>query len=534
MSQSLRPRKKTRRVLGALGATGLLLATVAGVSAQAVLTPERAATDPGVPLTALPAGDAMALCPPDVRLVKGSGEAGTDPQYAPASKSAKTAIRATVLSDASGRLPGSALHRLDATVERELDRRLSESDAAELSATGTDGLTRLKARVSSGNTTAGAAYLSAQALGGFETRAAAVRSHASGDGDLAGLAVAGCTAPTADAWLVGAMTTPGSTSVLNLENPSASPATIDISLRGSEGLVDAPNLRGIVLAPGEERAVILAGYAPNQAALSVQVAASGGRVQAVIQQSVLRGLTPGGVDYIGAGAPPATTQVITGIELQDPALAGEISGQQGYDDAVPELQATVPDAEGATIKVRLFGAGGEVRLPGGEQVIAAGNSTVRMALGGLPAGTYTAVLEADNAMAASARIVRGAKAGEPVDTGWLPAAPRLGSEHLLVLPELAAAKLSFSAPLEAGTLELRPLAGDGGVGAVRKVELPAGKTITLNPGDLGGGTVAVLVSASGGASYGSAVLTAGSTGISGMRFPDGPAGQRGVPVDIRN
>ncbi|WP_411732032.1 DUF5719 family protein [Paeniglutamicibacter sp.] len=527
-------RTKTRgRTLGLLGSVGVLCLGAAAIAAGSVFPPATAATGTDVAVTSLPAGDALASCPSTMKLFTGAGS-GVDPEFAPASKNAKTGVRAAVLSDSAGRIPGTEMLRNDAGVEKTIAPRLPAAEAERATGAGADGTSERKGSPSPVTNYAESLTVHAQPLGGVQSLVSAVRSYSAADGDLAGLAAAGCAAPSSESWLTGAVTTPGSTAVLNLVNPSASVAQVRVDLRGADGMISAPSLSALAVAPGESKSVILAGYAPNEKALSAKVTSAGGRINATIQQSTLRGLVPGGLDYLGAAATANNTQVIPGVAILSPKLAGELSKPAANADATAEVVLAATSAEGATVKVRALGPAGEVAIPGGGEVVVASNATARMPLGGLPAGNYTIVIEGDSAVSASVKMVRGTKANEPIDLAWAPAANRLGSEHLLVLPPLGRATVVLNAPEDTATVSVRSLGADGKLSATRKIELAGGKSVALTASDFGAGATALVLSATGAPSYAAAVLHDGAFGIAAVPVSDAALGREGVQVVLRD
>ncbi len=369
----------------------MLCLGAAAIAAGSLFPPELPAQGATTELTTLPAGDSLATCPASVRLLKGAGN-GTDPEFAPASKDAKSLVRAAALSDSAGRIPGAQLLEANGSAGQQLAPRLDEAEAATLTGAAKDGTSQRKGVVSGGVSHDAPLSLRAQPLGGVQSLAAAARYYTAKDGDLAGLAAAPCTAPGSESWITGAATTGGTTSILHLVNSSTSVSQVRIDLRGAGGMIPAPNLESVAIAPGESKSLVLAAYAPNEKSLSLKVVASGGRVNASIQQSTLRGLVPGGVDYLVAGTPAANSQVIPGVVLLDPKLAGELAGSAATADAVPELHVAATSAEGATVKIRVLGAAGEVAVPGGGELVVASNATARLPLTGLPAGAYTVVV----------------------------------------------------------------------------------------------------------------------------------------------
>lgn len=526
-------RAGNRKVLGFVGSAAVLCLGAAVIAAGSIFTAELPAEGAATEVTTLPAGDTLATCPASVRLLKGAG-AELDPEFAPASKDSKSLIRAAALSDSAGRNPGAHLLKLDGSTLRQLAPRLDEADAATLAGAAEDGFSQRKGVVAGGISEAAAVTLRTQPLGGLQSLSGAARFYSAKDGDLAGLSAAGCSAPAAESWITGANTTPGSTAILHLVNSSASVTQVDIDLRGAEGLIEAPNLEEIAIAPGESKSFVLAAYAPNEKSLSLKIAASGGKVNSSIQQSTLRGLVPGGVDYLVPGTPAANNQVIPGIVLQDPAVAGELAKPSANADAIAELHVSAASSEGATVKVRALGPNGEVAIPGGGELVVSSNATARMPLTGMPAGTYTLVIESDSAVSASAKMVRGTKADEAMDMAWAVGATRMGSEHLVPLPEFGNANLVLNAPAEGANITLRPMGKDGKLGTEKKIELTGSKTVLVKPADLGKDVAAIVLSSSGAPAYAATLVEEGAAGIAALPLGNAPVGRSGVQVQLRH
>lgn len=531
MTRTPTPRRG-RAAAVSLGAI-LLVATGGGIAAGSLNGPLAGPESVAVPRVTVPAGDFIAQCPAAARLVDGAADRGTDPAFAPGSDSAKTSIRAAVLGDAAKRIPGAKLQEPDGKTLRTLSDQLPEAEAAKGKSTNDNGFTGRQARTASNVQESGASVLRVQPLGGQQSTAGAVRSYVAGDGDLAGLAAASCQAPASGQWLTGASTTVGSTALLTLANPSATPSTVDLELFGAKGRIEAGNSRGIVIAPGESTSIVLAGMAAGEKSLSVQVTSTGAPVTADIQQSILRGLTPGGVDFIEPAAAPAERQVVPGVQIQDAKKQKALSSQKGHGDAVPTLSLTVPGTADQQVKVRLVGAKGGVPLPSDGQYTAAAGSTTSVPLTGVPAGTYTAIVDAAEPVTASVRMTKGTQPKKRTDAAWAGAAERLGSEHLVTVPERAASQLVFSAPDGQASVELRPIDSHGAVGKAVNVRVAPGQTAMRKIDSLGKDVVAVTVSASGDPVYGSLLATQGAEGISSVPLPPAPQGPRAVPVDLR-
>ncbi|MDF9278415.1 DUF5719 family protein [Arthrobacter sp. EH-1B-1] len=524
-------------VRGAAGvAAGVVLVSATGVLAGASIVQniEGAAVTFPVPTAAVPAGEYSAVCPEPLRLLEGTVDGG-DPEFSPVSETARNRVSAMTLSDLGGTVPGSSITPLGGGDPLAvLAEQVPESEQEDPQVSNEDGLTNRVAGVVSGQAVEGAAVLRAQALGEQRATAGAGFTYTATDGDLSGLAVAHCQVPSNDFWLVGAVTTVGATAVLNLHNPSQSPATVNLDLYGSEGVVDAPGGRGILIAPGESESIVVAGLAANEENVAIRVRSDGGRVSGFIQQSMLRGLTPGGVELIQASAPSASSQVVPGIQIQAPDVMDPIIAQEGYAGAGPSLQVAVPGGTDAVLDVRVFGPNGEVELPGGGVVTAAAGSVTSIPLESLQEGNYSAVISSDVLISASARVVRGTEPEEPVDLAQVPSAVRLGSQHVSTLPTGADAAYVFSAPTGRAEVRLLPVTAEGALGEEQVFDVAGGTTLTVPAADLGKETVAVLIGVSGDPAYGAQVTTLdGDTpGISVAPIPAGSAGQQSVSVNI--
>jgi Family of unknown function (DUF5719) len=377
--------------------------------------------------------------------------------------------------------------------------------------------------------------LSADAVGDQQATAGGVMSYTATDGDLRGSAAAGCQQPSNDLWLVGADTTLGRTAVLNLSNASSTPATVSLDLYGAKGQIQAPGSRGLLVAPGTTRSIVLAGLAPDQDKMSIHARSAGGPVSAVIQQSVLRGLTPGGVDFVVPGSAPATRQVMSGLDIQDPSSAKALTAKQGFADAAAALQIAVPGPADAVVEIKLYGRDGQKALPGGGVVTAKGGSVTEVSLAGVPAGQYTVAASADVSFVAAARVARGQKSESPTDFAWSPASARLGSQHVVTVPRGGDRYLVFGAPDDRAKISYTPITADGKVRTAATADIAGGTTTVIKvPAEAAGSAVlGYIVSASGDAAYGTVLLEQdGRADISAVAVAPGAAGQEQVAVKL--
>ncbi|MER1998037.1 MAG: DUF5719 family protein [Arthrobacter sp.] len=525
---SSRAQGRSRRAEGRKKAyavfSGSVLLGTAGalVTAAALAAPPRTDLAAAPPATEVPAGTLTGVCPEPLRLLAGN-VTSVDAEFSPVSESASTAVTTAVVGGAGATLAPAALSVLGSGASV---ADLEPGSEVPLAGTRLAGVLANKAVTS-------VTAFEAEPSGDQQAVANAVMGYTASDGDLAGLAAANCQTPGNDMWLLGARTTVGATAVLRLNNPSATPAAVDLEIFGSGGRIETGGSRGIVVAPGETRSIVLAGLASSQESAAVRVRSSGGPVSAFIEQSILRGLTAGGVEIIEPTAAPGPRQVITGVALQSPESTRKLAEQTGYESVSPVLNVAVPGTSDASVHLRVFGDKGEVEIPGGGVFSVPAGTVGKIPLAELPEGTYTLDLSADVAVAAAAVFSRGTEPGERVELAVAPADARLGSEHLAVAVPGGKSSLVLAAPDGAAEIRLRALGTDGTLQEEKTVSVPEGRTLTLQSGDIGSGELAgVLVSAVGEAVYGAQLVTGEGPGISVLPLPEGASGSRSVQVEI--
>lgn len=297
-------------------------------------------------------------------------------------------------------------------------------------------------------------------------------------GDLRGLAAASCQQPTANAWLLGGATDLTSTAQLVLSNAGSTPAEVTLAIWGPSGPVDLTGERFLV-APGAQRVVVLGGIAAEQRRLAVHVSATGGRVGVHVQDSAIDGFTPAGTELVVPGAAPARRQVVPGLAVVDSAV-GDLSA--------PALRLLAPGDTATTASVTLLGPTGVTELPGAASVALVPGEVTDVPLGGLPAGAYTAVVDADQPVLASAVVTRPGSVGElddvpSVERAWA-ASTEVGRGGVVAVPSgtrgtLVAGAVATGSDPSAGapaTATLRLLGADGSVLAERRLRLDAGST----------------------------------------------------------
>ncbi|HWR85968.1 MAG TPA: DUF5719 family protein, partial [Rhodoglobus sp.] len=297
------------------------------------------------------------------------------------------------------------------------------------------------------------------------------------EGDFVGLAAADCAVPTGDIWLVGGSTTVGRTTLLTLANPSEVPATVDLELFGDFGPIAAPGTRGIVVAPGGQRVLSLAGFQPDLAAPVVHVTSTGGQVVANLQQSIVRGLQPGGVDIL-SGSSVGTELVIPGLVIAptEPVLALQGRGE-GYADLAPALRLFAPGEADVPVTISVIPEDGAQTGTSFELELS-GSRVTDVPIDSLAAGSYTVQVDAGSPIVAAARS--SSAAGELSDLAWAAAAPVLQDRAQVTVADGPNPRLHLANP---GEDELVVTVGDQsvtvGAGTAVQVPVDAGRTYQL-------------------------------------------------------
>lgn len=345
--------------------------------------------------------------------------------------------------------------------------------------------------------------------------------------DRRGLVALACPQAATDQWLVGGGTQVGERARLLLANPTSGTAVVDLSIRGPQGPVDLASATGIALPAGGAKAVYLDALAPGLPAMAVRVRARTGRVVAVLNDTLSRGLSAGGAEDIVAAAPAAAHLVVPGLSIIGALTPGGGPRVQPADPRAPgatAVRVAVPGTGPAVVRVHLIGVNGEVDLPGGGVVTVRPGGVAEVPVTGVAPGVYAAVVDADEPVVAAAMLGRGwadagtvaaalgtppgpgAAAGSPpgaggaaaagtagvaghnADFGWTAAAAPLHGTSLVALPawpgpggviSRLASTLVLTAPAAAGAVDLAEVGADGVVGAAQRVQVAAGHTVPV-------------------------------------------------------
>jgi len=233
-----------------------------------------------------------------------------------------------------------------------------------------------------------------------------------GGGELRGLALLPCTAPTSDQWVAAGSTVVGEDLLLVLSNPSTVSSQVSVTSYGASGKspdapqsVNVPAGRVVVVAP--------ATWFPDEERPAFHVVADGPGVSAWVQTSGLDGEVPTGV-----GAAPATT---AGTDLVLPGV-GAGSGAS--------VRLVAPGDQTATVSLGVSDDTGVTPLAGAEDLEVDPGVPLDVDFSGVPADPVSLVVSSDVPVVATADV-RGTGASWPdSDQEW--------GSRTLVVPSTAA------------------------------------------------------------------------------------------------
>jgi hypothetical protein len=265
----------------------------------------------------------------------------------------------------------------------------------------------------------------AQPVDGAQADVAASGSSAVDADDLRGFAAAPCRSPLMESWLVGGSAATGAADVVLLANPGTVPATVQLTVYGASGPLVPEGGTDVVVAPGAQIVVPLAGLLLGEESPVVRVTATGAPVQAALQASITRTLLPGGVDQVTAIAVPETTQVIPGVTVTPNA------GAETTSDSATLVRVLAPEVA-TTATITAIPVGSAAQSPAPVTVPLAAGVPTEVDLAGLAVGEYTVVVSAGEAVLAAAWQTTGF--GEGADFAWYVAAPELTAASLVAAP----------------------------------------------------------------------------------------------------
>jgi hypothetical protein len=297
--------------------------------------------------------------------------------------------------------------------------------------------------------------------------------------EFVGLASAACSPATGDAWLVGGATSTGRTTLVLLSNPSDVPATVALQVYGENGRVSSPGMDGIAVASQGQRVISLAGFAPGLLSPVVHVSSRGGQVVASLEQSTVRGIDPGGVDFVGPEPTASKTVVIPGVVIASTDAVQNRLGEAGFDDLQTTLRIFTSSTKAASARVSVIDEDG--KLDGSaSQVDLTPAAVTDVPLVSLANGSYTVIVTAKASIVASVRVSTAGSAAvaNGTDFAWAGAAPLLVAPAAVsIAPGLDTLHLE-NPTSKAETVTLRGIGGSAS-GTNASVAVPAGSAASV-------------------------------------------------------
>jgi hypothetical protein len=313
---------------------------------------------------------------------------------------------------------------------------------------------------------------------GADTLVAGAQAQTVTEEDTAGLSASACTAPSADSWIVAGSTATGRTSLLLLGNPTAVAAIVELEVYGPEGVV--ATVGGLNVPALSQRVLSLASYAVGLQTPVVHVTSTGGQIAASIQQTVTRGLDPGGIDTVGPTRAPARTLVIPGVVVSASDAVNELFGTRGDQDMQTVLRLFAPGTEDADVQIGIkpesadgVGASIPAELHAGH--------VIEIPIESLADGTYSIEIESSVPVVGAIRVTTAAASAAAIDSGyltdfaWTAAAQALGDSALVAVAQGPSPVLHLVNP-QASDATVTVTDGDG---VATTVAVPAGSAVSV-------------------------------------------------------
>jgi len=311
-----------------------------------------------------------------------------------------------------------------------------------------------------------------------------------------GLSSVACVAPSNDFWFLGTATSPGRRGGLYLTNVDPAPALLDVALWSDKGPIEASGSGPITVNPGEQRTVRLDGLAPGHGRVGVSVRVRSGRVAAALHDQDALGVAVHGSDWITPVERPERRQVLPGVPGGD--------GDR-------RLQILPPGSTDAIVRVRMVTAEGSFAPTGLDPVTAKAGRVTEVDLD--PAARrqpLSLLLESDQPIVAAVRMTVGRS---PADVGYVTATQPLGETAVVADARgggRGATTLLLTAPGAAARVTLTALVPHRTSPKPGTVNVPAGRTVAVDPTPRGADGYALVVTpeAGSGPVYAARALTA--------------------------
>jgi hypothetical protein len=289
------------------------------------------------------------------------------------------------------------------------------------------------------------------------------------------LAAVDCSPPATDQWFTGAGAGATHDSVIELVNPHAGDAIVDITVRSPGGVIDVPALRGVSVPGNATVRLDLGTITPNRAELSLEVQTGRGRVAVHVVDSYDElGTGAASQDWLPPQAEPALSNVLLGLAPGD-GQRTLVLANAGADEVRATVQVITPTSTFAPTGVD------PVRVaPGSTEAISLDDVLAQAAKD----GAIGLLVGSSGPVTASLRQLVGSDlsllAGVPaVDAATAVVVPA-GQKQLLVVPSAAGTATATSYSGKGKQLDTQQVTLTPGGGA--QVTLPADATlVTLTP-----------------------------------------------------
>ena len=292
--------------------------------------------------------------------------------------------------------------------------------------------------------------------------------------NLGGFMATQCIEPTNETWIVGGTTTVGSVTLLSFTNPGDVPATVFVRVFDSEGLVESLQSAGVVVPPMSQRTVSINGAAPERESLAVHVLSRGAKIVTTMQESLVEGLNPAGIDTIQGAEKPSTALVIPGITSAK-VEGVETVDEHGNDEAGHTLRLLAPGEEGGMVTVTGVDEGGAT-VPLVSDYLQPG-LVADFPLEELTEEFSTVLVEAEVPVVGAVSAFAVGSGSE--DIAWFAAAPLINREIPLAVPNGPSPTLTLYNPGD-GVLTVQLVAGEGDQPeANQRVSIPAKASVRV-------------------------------------------------------
>lgn len=259
--------------------------------------------------------------------------------------------------------------------------------------------------------------------------------------DLRGLAASTCAEPTNEQWLIGGDSTLGVSTTVSLANPTAVPATVQLTIYDEHGPVDAGAVSGVLVPAGSERTVSLSGYAPGRDRLAVRVTSTGAPVTALLLVSQTKAISSYQVDTLTRQVTPSISLVVPGVTNISSHTAGP--NDVGTDEGFPVLvRLLAPAGETGTATVSAMLADGTTRALGA--VDFSGASVAQLITSEWPEQANAVRIDAT---APVIGVVMGsAESGTEHDYAWFTPAPSIAADEPVAAAVVSGGQLVIANP----------------------------------------------------------------------------------------